>query len=166
MNSTSDQLSSILLAEHDSLRHLAAILKEEQQLILNRQTEPLMALLSKIEDQLLFVRQNQARRDQILQRLLPDFRSQKGSGLAARVALLPPELREQPLDIAQRIDTLLMLIHELSWQNHVLLSHSLHFLEQVLAPWLDPKKEVQSLYGQNGLVQKEGKRQALFQVVA
>ncbi len=160
-----ETLSSLLLAEHDNMVALANLLKEEQQTILQRQTEQLMPLISRIEDQLACIRQCQEKRTALLNTLIPSEAKPTEPGLAAMVSLLPANLREHPVSIAGRIDVQMFLVHELAWQNQVLLSHSVHFLEQVLAPWLDQHPQG-SIYAPNGALQKAGKRQTIFQAVA
>ena len=163
---SAEKITSVLLSEYDSLVELVRLLKEEQICILQRQTEKLMAVLSNIEEQLVRVRQYQGEHEEVLKDLIPADVSPTQPGLTARVQLLPENLREQPLAIAQKIDVQTLLVNEFAWQNHVLLSHSVHFLEQVLAPWLDPHQESVSVYGQNGALQKNTKRQAIFQATA
>lgn len=166
MISTSEKIAALLLEEHDSLVELVRLLKEEQICILKRETEKLMPLMAQIEEQLLRVRNYQAQHEQVFLGFIPPASIPPGAGLAGRVQLLPENIREQPLAIAHRIDVQSLLVNEFAWQNHVLLSHSVHFLEQVLAPWLDPQKERVAVYGQNGLIQKKSKRHAIFQATA
>ncbi|MDD2708760.1 MAG: flagellar protein FlgN [Verrucomicrobiae bacterium] len=163
---TPESAATILLTEHDSLAELLRLVKEEQQLILNRKTEPLLAILQCIEEQLLRVRQNQEKRDAMFKCLLEGVRLPNKPGLAIRTRYFPESIRLQTSFLAQRIDTLIQLVHEIAWQNHVLLSHSMHFLEQVLSPWLDPRKETVTVYSENGALRKNNKRQNIFQAVA
>ena len=170
MISESENFAGILLAEHDSLAALLRLLKEEQQVILQRRTEALVNMLGTIEEQLFRVRRHQVERDDVLKKLVtvtprPANRASR-PGLAPRVDLLPGGLREQCLPIAQRIDTLIRLVHEIAWQNHVLLSNSVHFLQEVLAPLLGSPEVNVSVYGEEGTVHKATKRSNLFQAVA
>jgi hypothetical protein len=163
MNTNGDHIQEVLLAEFDGLSLLLGLLKEEQRSILSRSTADLMSILAQIENQLLKVRQNKVRREEVLKAHTPSEPPSNQPGLAARVAALPGQLGQQSQTLAQKVDIQMAVVHELAWQNHVLLSHSLHFLEEVLAPWLDPRKETLAI---NGLMQKGMKRQALFQAVA
>lgn len=170
MTPESENLTGLLLAEHDSLAALLRLLKEEQQVILQRRTEALVSMLATIEEQLFRVRHHQVQRDEILKKLVtatprPSSPARR-PGLATRVDLLPGGLREECLPIAQRIDTLVQLVHEFAWQNHVILSHSVHFLQEVLAPLLGNQEVSVSVYGEQGTIQKNTKRANLFQAVA
>ena len=166
MTSPAESVAGVLLAEHDGLSELLRLLKAEQQLVLQRRSEALISLMTVIEGQLLRVRNQQSQRNDVLKSLLADTPISAQPGVAARVALLPELTREQTLPIAERIDTLMLLVHELAWQNHVLLSHSVHFLEEVLAPWLGTEKQTTTLYNQDGLIRKGTKRPTLFHAVA
>ncbi|MBI4024652.1 MAG: flagellar export chaperone FlgN [Verrucomicrobia bacterium] len=172
MTSTSENLASILVAEHDSLTELLRLLKEEQQIILQRRSEALIVLLSTIETQLLRVQHHRAEREEALRPLLSQTPAATApvAGdspcLARRIATLPDGVRDQAVPVAMRIDLALQLVHEIAWQNHVLLSHSLHFLEQVLAPWMDPQSQSLAIYSQHGIVRKGTRRQTLFHAIA
>jgi len=159
-----ETLSSLLLAEHDGLVALASLLREEQRAVLDRKTDQLMPIVGRIEDLLTCVRQCQEKRATALKALIPEGEKPVSPGLAAMINLLPENLRAHPRSIAERVDVQMFLVHELAWQNQVLMSHSVHFLEQVLSPWLGQGSG--SIYAQNGFVQKPGKRNALFQAVA
>jgi hypothetical protein len=165
MPSDIETLSSLLLAEHDGLVALVSLLKEEQQVILQRQTERLMPILTKIEDQLSCIRQCGQKRATLLKSLIPEGEKPSDTTLSGMIELLPANVREHSMSIAERSDVQMFLVHELAWQNQVLLSHSVHFLEQVLSPWLGLNSSG-SIYGQNGSLQKPGKRQTVFQTVA
>jgi hypothetical protein len=169
MTITSEDLATILLAEQDSLTNLLRLLKEEQQVILQRRTDVLVNMLTAIEEQLLRVRHQQAEREQTMKSLIsqsPLPERPHRPGLAFRVTLLPENMREACLPIAQRIDTLNQLVYELAWQNHVLLSRSVHFLQEVLAPLLGNPNGNMTVYGNQGTVRKGNKAQNLFQAVA
>ncbi len=164
--STCEELCGVLEAEYNSLNALVYLLKEEQKIILQRQTDQLRDLIIKLEEQLRFVHQSQRERNALLELLLPDAPQPAQSGLASRTAELPETIRQRPLSIAQKIDIQLLLVHEFAWQNHVLLSHSIQFLNEVLSPWLDPQNQNVTLYGQHGTVHKNVKNPALYQAVA
>jgi len=165
-SSTTESIPGLLLSEYDSLTCLVFLLKDEQKLILERRTESLMLLLTRIEEQLVRIREHQARRDEALRKILSGAPPSTQPGLSHRVLQLPFDLREQSLDLAQRIDVQMQLVHELAWQNHVLLSHSVHFLEEVLSPWLDPQQEALTTYGKNGMIQKGARKSNSFQAMA
>jgi hypothetical protein len=163
---TPDHLFSRLLAEYDSLTCLTLLLKDEQQLILNRQIEALSTLLPRIEEQLSHVRINQAQREDLFRVLLAEVPDPIPPGITSRVQLLSPGFQEHCIAMARQVDTQVQLVHEVAWQNHVLLSQSVHFLQQVLTPWLGSRQESLSIYGVNGSVQKESQRESIFQGVA
>lgn len=179
----SDQLGEMLLREHDELATLVQLLKEEQQSILQRSVDTLQTTLTKIEDQVERVRHCQSSRNEALSRgqsdaLRPDPQGAvavgaetsgtdgQTPGVAARVAAYRGADRQYQVTIAQRIDGLLTLVREITWQNHVLLSHSLHFLHELLAPWLDPRNEALTLYGGNGIVHKARAKAGAYSATA
>ena len=166
MKKLTERFPEVLNMELDCLAHLSQLLKEEQQLILDRRTEPLMILLTRIEEELQRIREYQIQRDEAFDEILPDFPHPQEPGLTSRVSQLPEKLRDQTLEIARRIDVQVMVVHELTWQNHVLLSRSIHFLEQVLAPWLNIQTETVTTYSKSGTVQKGTKKATSLQAVA
>jgi hypothetical protein len=166
MTTSPQRMAQLLTGECNSLTDLVFLLKEEQQIIMKRQTEDLMPLLSKIEMLLAEIRQYQVEREQILNFLIARKSHPDKIGLASQITLLPKEYQDACAAIAERVDVQTLMVHEFAWQNHVLLSHSLHFLEEVLAPWVAPQPTTGSVYGQNGSLQKGIKKQSVVQAVA
>jgi hypothetical protein len=156
MSTSAEHVASVLLKEYDLLTGLIELLKNEQQLILDRKTEALMLLLGKIEEQLGTIHDHQASRDEIFHDLLKQAPPPAEPGLVAQVQLLSEETRSSSLHIAQQIDIQIQLLHELTWQNHILLSRSVYFLEEVLAPWLSTERDLK-IYGKTGIIQKSNK---------
>jgi hypothetical protein len=165
MSTTTQNIGTLLLSEYDGLSRLVLLLKEEQKFILDRRSEPLTELLVKIEDQLAHIQQLQSQRKAALHKILGEIPLTKETGLVAQIKQLPPSLVEGNIKIAQLIETEIQMVHELTFQNHVLLSHSVHFLEAVLAPLIDSQREL-TTYSKDGLVQKGNKPQTTFQAVA
>ena len=166
MFSIPQKVANIFQAEYNGLVELVDLLKEEQICILQRKTEELMPVLFRIEEKLLQIKQYQTEHEKIFQELIPADSEPVHSGLVGHAELLPDSVREQTLPLAQKIDVQSLLVREFTWQNHVLLSHALNFLEQVLAPWLTSRSENVDVYGQDGFIQKSLKRQAIVQVTA
>ena len=167
MTTTVDELAHVLLAKYESLTKLVYLLKQEQQSILQRKTDVLIELLGRIEEQLPLIDGQRRRCAEILKELIPAGETPKQAGLGAWVSLLPEAMRERIFAIAQRVDVQLLLVHEFALQNHTLLSHSLHFLKEVLAPWIDPENQTISLYGKGGsVIHKTPQNQTLFQATA
>jgi flagellar biosynthesis/type III secretory pathway chaperone len=164
MTTQEEQLIKTFQSEHQTLSTLVAMLKEEQQLILQRQTEPLLNILIKIEDHLVQTRAIQQERDQLLRQILKITELSEPATLMAKIKLLPSHLLDKTLRLGIEIETEVKVVHEITYQNHVLLSRSVYFLEEVLAPLLASQKEM-TTYGKNGVVQK-GKVQNSYQAVA
>lgn len=159
-----EQLLKILKSEHQILCTLVAILKEEQQLILQRQTEPLLNILMKIEEHLIQVQDIQQQRDQLIRQILNISELSEPPTLMAKIKLLPSQLLDKTLRLGIDIETEVKVVHEITYQNHILLSRSVYFLEEVLAPLLTSQRGT-AVYGKNGVVQK-GKVQNSYQAVA
>jgi hypothetical protein len=169
-NSSIDQiaenLNTVLTKECELLVHLGRTLRNEQSCIMDRRTQALIDLLPMIEQELEVIQNIQKQRENILQKELSCAPSELRPGIAARVAHLPEKIKQRCHKISLQVETELLVINELSRQNQVLLSKSIHFLQTVLAPLIGVKQsEPLAIYGQRGKLQMDSGRQSIFQGV-
>jgi hypothetical protein len=161
-----EKLYLILSKEYEQLVHFVKTLKEEQKCIMDRRTKDLTDLLSRIEQELASIHEVQKQREQILQKDLSSIPSEKNPGIAARILVLPEVIKKRCHEIARKVEVELLVIHEIGWQNQMLLSKAVHFLQEVLAPLIGVKRnETLSIYGQHGKLQTDSSRLAIFQGV-
>jgi hypothetical protein len=161
-----EKLYLVLTKEYEQLAHFLRTLREEQACIMDRRTQDLIELLPKIEKELNAIQETQKQREHILQKELSSAPSEKQPGIAARILNMPDSVKQRCHKVSRQVETELFVINEVSWQNQLLLSKSIHFLQTVLAPLLGTKKdEPLAIYGQRGKLQSEAARQSIFQGV-
>lgn len=167
IDQASEKLYRILSSEHEKLTAFVKTLKEQQGFIIDRKTDQLTQILPKIEADLNFIGVLQRQREQVLQNELSSIPSEKQPGIAARVKNLPDTIKNRCYDLSAKVESELRVVHEIGWQNQLLLSRSVQFLQTVLSPLIGRKKAEPALtiYGQRGRLQSDQFRQAIFQGV-
>jgi len=167
IDQVAEKLYLILSKEHEQLSHLVEILKQKQQCIMDRKTKDLTDLLPKIEAEILVLQKLQKQREDILQLELSSVPSDQQPGIAARILNLPAIFKEKCHKISRQVETELLVVHEIGWQNQLLLSRAVQFLQHVLAPLIGAKPQTEQLmiYGNRGKLQTDVSRLSVFQGV-
>ena len=128
-------LSNLIEALHEELKQygeMLALLDQQQQLVMRRQTTDLPENVHSVNAQAAVIAAARHERDQRQRHLARQFELPETSGFSILIPRLPPDYQPLVDALVQENNALLVRVQQRARQNHLLLSHCVELMQQLI----------------------------------
>jgi len=130
-----DLLSNLIEALREELKQygeMLAVLEQQQTSVVQRQTSDLLQNVADVNSQSNVIAAVRREREQHQRHVARQLNLDEDAGFGALVPLLPANYRPLVLALVQENNELLARIHHRTRQNHLLLSHAVELMQQLI----------------------------------
>ena len=142
MNDLLPNLIEALREELKQYGEMLALLDQQQDLVMQRQTNDLLSSVATINEQTGVIAVARNEREQRQRRIARQLELPEDSGLAAVTQKLPADYRPLVQALMQENNELLVRVQQRARQNHLLLNHAVELMQQLInsiVPGTKPK---------------------------
>jgi flagellar biosynthesis/type III secretory pathway chaperone len=132
MNNLISNLVESLREELKQYGEMLARLDQQQNTVVQRQTENLLLNVASINAQAEVIAAVRGEREQYQRNLARELDLPPDANFAAIIPLLPPDYRPLVEALVQENNELLVRVHQRTRQNHLLLSHAVELMQQLM----------------------------------
>jgi flagellar biosynthesis/type III secretory pathway chaperone len=132
MNNLLHNLIESLREELKQYGELLARLEQQQDSVIQRQTENLLLNVASVNTQAELVAAVRGEREQHQRNVARQLNLQDDANFAAIIPLLPADFRPLVQALVQENNDLLARVHQRTRQNHLLLSHAVELMQQLI----------------------------------
>ena len=150
-NDDINRLIESLREEMTQYGELLALMQEQQELIINRQPQELLANLNEVNGQMEKIAVARQAREQARLSLATQLGGTQETTFTEMTSQLPEEYRPLLGALVEEINALLQNVHKWLRQNHLLLKRSLDLMQDILQN-VFPAKASPKTYGRQGSV--------------
>ena len=150
-NDDINQLIKSLREEMTQYGELLALMQEQQELIINRQPQELLANLNEVNGQMEKIAVARQAREQARLSLATQLGGTQETTFTEMTSQLPEEYRPLLGALVEEINALLQNVHKWLRQNHLLLKRSLDLMQDILQN-VFPTQASPKTYGRQGAV--------------
>ena len=150
-NDDINRLIESLREEMTQYGELLALMQEQQELIINRQPQELLANLNEVNGQMEKVAAARQAREQARVSLATQLGATQDTTFKQMTSQLPEEYQPLLEALVHEINALLQNVHKWLRQNHLLLKRSLDLMQDILQN-VFPAKASPKTYGRQGSV--------------
>lgn len=111
---------------------MLALLDQQQQMVMERQTQDLLQCVTAINCQAETIAAARQEREQRRRRIAEKLRLTEDSGFNAMIPLLPSEYRPLVQALVQENNELLIRVQQRARQNHLLLNHIVELMQKFI----------------------------------
>jgi flagellar biosynthesis/type III secretory pathway chaperone len=142
MNDLLPNLIEALREELKQYGEMLALLDQQQDLVMQRQTSDLLSSVATINEQTGVIAVTRNEREQRQRHIARQLELPEDSGLAAITQRLPADYRPLVQALMQENNELLVRVQQRARQNHLLLNHAVELMQQLInsiVPGAKPK---------------------------
>ncbi len=150
-NDDINRLIESLREEMTQYGELLALMQEQQELIINRQPQELLANLNEVNGQMEKIAVARQAREQARLSLATQLGGTQETTFTEMTSQLPEEYRPLLEALVEEINALLQNVHKWLRQNHLLLKRSLDLMQDILQN-VFPAQASPKTYGRQGAV--------------
>ena len=150
-NDDINRLIESLREEMTQYGELLALMQEQQELIINRQPQELLANLNEVNGQMEKIAVARQAREQARLSLATQLGGTQETTFTEMTSQLPEEYRPLLKALVEEINALLQNVHKWLRQNHLLLKRSLDLMQDILQN-VFPAQASPKTYGRQGAV--------------
>jgi flagellar biosynthesis/type III secretory pathway chaperone len=132
MNNLISNLVESLREELKQYGEMLARLDQQQDTVVQRQTENLLLNVASINAQAEVIAAVRGEREQYQRNVARELGLPEDANFAAIIPLLPPDYRPLVEALVQENNELLARVHQRTRQNHLLLSHAVELMQQLM----------------------------------
>jgi len=132
MNDLLPNLIEALREELKQYGEMLALLDQQQSLVVQRQPQELLLTVSSVNSQTAVIAATRNEREQRQRHIARELELPEGSGFNHIVPLLPADYRPLVQALVQENNELLVRVQHRVRQNHLLLSHAVELMEQLI----------------------------------
>ena len=150
-NDDINQLIESLREEMTQYGELLALMQEQQELIINRQPQELLANLNEVNGQMEKIAEARQAREQARAALTAQLDATQETTFKQMTSQLPAEYQPLLEALVDEVNALLQNVHKWLRQNHLLLKRSLDLMQGILQN-VYPDQASPKTYGRQGVV--------------
>jgi len=132
MNELLPNLIEALREELKQYGEMLALLDQQQDLVMHRQTNDLLSNVATINEQTGIIAIARREREQRQRHLARQYELPEEAGLVALTPKLPPDYRPLVQALMQENNELLVRVQQRARQNHLLLNHAVELMQQLI----------------------------------